>query len=99
MPIDHFTNKTADTFQNRYWINATYWEKGGPVFCTFHPSTCFFYLADIFKYLIRGNKMRSHYFHIILKYEYFYSLSDSLSSALIAGISWAICCNAPSEKV
>ncbi|KAF9456269.1 peptidase S28 [Collybia nuda] len=33
MPIDHFGNSsTAATFQNRYWVNATYWEKGGPVF-------------------------------------------------------------------
>ncbi|KAF9477070.1 hypothetical protein BDN70DRAFT_995230 [Pholiota conissans] len=32
MPIDHFTHKTTESFQNRYWINATYWEPGGPVF-------------------------------------------------------------------
>ncbi|KAF5361184.1 hypothetical protein D9758_009040 [Tetrapyrgos nigripes] len=35
MPIDHFSNTTMNnisTFQNRYWINATYYEPGGPVF-------------------------------------------------------------------
>ncbi|KAH7868097.1 uncharacterized protein C8R40DRAFT_1178208 [Lentinula edodes] len=35
MPLDHFANSTDDgvtTFQNRYWINATYYEPGGPVF-------------------------------------------------------------------
>lgn len=35
MPLDHFANSTVDgvtTFQNRYWINATYYEPGGPVF-------------------------------------------------------------------
>ncbi|KAI0343677.1 peptidase S28 [Trametopsis cervina] len=31
MPIDHFGN-TSGTFKNRYWINATYYEPGGPVF-------------------------------------------------------------------
>ncbi|KAJ3574762.1 hypothetical protein NP233_g1547 [Leucocoprinus birnbaumii] len=32
LPVDHFDNKTHLTFKNRYWINSTYWEKGGPVF-------------------------------------------------------------------
>jgi hypothetical protein len=32
MPIDHFMNKTTATFLNRYWVNATYWKQGGPVF-------------------------------------------------------------------
>ncbi|KAJ3828136.1 peptidase S28 [Lentinula raphanica] len=35
MPLDHFANSTVDgvaTFKNRYWINATYYETGGPVF-------------------------------------------------------------------
>ncbi|TFK37404.1 peptidase S28 [Crucibulum laeve] len=32
MPIDHFTDKTKKTFNNRYWINATYFKSGGPVF-------------------------------------------------------------------
>ncbi|EIN06329.1 peptidase S28 [Punctularia strigosozonata HHB-11173 SS5] len=31
MPFDHFGNNSG-TFQNRYWINDTYYEKGGPVF-------------------------------------------------------------------
>ncbi|THU93213.1 peptidase S28 [Dendrothele bispora CBS 962.96] len=35
MPLDHFSNTSLNgtsTFQNRYWINATYYEPGGPVF-------------------------------------------------------------------
>ncbi|KAF8959584.1 peptidase S28 [Flammula alnicola] len=32
IPIDHFTQKASARFDNRYWINATYWEPGGPVF-------------------------------------------------------------------
>ncbi len=36
MPIDHFGHDTA-TFQNRYWVNSTYWEPGGPVFCELIP--------------------------------------------------------------
>ncbi|KAJ4488343.1 peptidase S28 [Lentinula aciculospora] len=35
MPLDHFSNSTVDgvtTFKNRYWMNATYYEPGGPVF-------------------------------------------------------------------
>ncbi|KAJ4480382.1 peptidase S28 [Lentinula edodes] len=35
MPLDHFANSTVDgvtTFENRYWINTTYYEPGGPVF-------------------------------------------------------------------
>ena len=32
MPIDHFDNTTSETFRNRYWINATYYVPGGPVF-------------------------------------------------------------------
>ncbi|KAH8111742.1 peptidase S28 [Phellopilus nigrolimitatus] len=31
MPLDHFGNST-ETFKNRYWINDTYYEPGGPVF-------------------------------------------------------------------
>ncbi|KJA19598.1 hypothetical protein HYPSUDRAFT_44157 [Hypholoma sublateritium FD-334 SS-4] len=31
MPVDHFGHETA-TFQNRYWVNSTYWQPGGPVF-------------------------------------------------------------------
>ena len=33
MPIDHFNNKTSLTFKNRFWINDTFYEPGGPVFC------------------------------------------------------------------
>ncbi|PPQ80737.1 hypothetical protein CVT25_001857 [Psilocybe cyanescens] len=32
IPIDHFTRESVATFQNRYWVNATYWKEGGPVF-------------------------------------------------------------------
>ncbi|KZV63333.1 peptidase S28 [Peniophora sp. CONT] len=32
MPIDHFSNETTATFKNRYWVNATYYVPGGPVF-------------------------------------------------------------------
>ena len=31
MPIDHFGNTTG-TYKNRYWINDTHYEQGGPVF-------------------------------------------------------------------
>lgn len=39
MPIDHFSNgNDTRTFRNRYWINQTYYQPGGPVFCkTFSP--------------------------------------------------------------
>ncbi|KAF8885052.1 serine carboxypeptidase S28-domain-containing protein [Gymnopilus junonius] len=32
IPIDHFGHKTSATFSNRYWLNATYYKSGGPVF-------------------------------------------------------------------
>ncbi|KAF8894239.1 serine carboxypeptidase S28-domain-containing protein [Gymnopilus junonius] len=32
VPIDHFGHKTSATFSNRYWLNATYYKSGGPVF-------------------------------------------------------------------
>jgi hypothetical protein len=32
MPIDHFWNKTDETYMNRYWVNDTWYEPGGPVF-------------------------------------------------------------------
>lgn len=40
MPIDHFASDVSKggTFKNRYWLNATYYEAGGPVFRTSHPS-------------------------------------------------------------
>ncbi|TFK48520.1 peptidase S28 [Heliocybe sulcata] len=31
MPIDHFGNASG-TYPNRYWVNATYYKPGGPVF-------------------------------------------------------------------
>lgn len=31
MPIDHFSD-SSDTFPNRYWLNDTYYQPGGPVF-------------------------------------------------------------------
>ncbi|KAI0630671.1 serine carboxypeptidase S28-domain-containing protein [Trametes polyzona] len=31
MPLDHFGG-TPGTFNNRYWVNATYYKAGGPVF-------------------------------------------------------------------
>jgi hypothetical protein len=37
MPLDHFSDEQR-TFKNRYWINATYYKAGGPVFsaCLHH---------------------------------------------------------------
>ncbi|KAJ7743079.1 serine carboxypeptidase S28-domain-containing protein [Mycena metata] len=32
MPLDHFNASNRQTFPNRYWVNATYYEAGGPVF-------------------------------------------------------------------
>ncbi|KAJ7918777.1 peptidase S28 [Mycena leptocephala] len=32
MPLDHFNASNRRTFPNRYWVNATYYEPGGPVF-------------------------------------------------------------------
>ncbi|KAF7301782.1 Peptidase S28 [Mycena indigotica] len=32
MPLDHFNSMNDKFFKNRYWINATYYEPGGPVF-------------------------------------------------------------------
>jgi hypothetical protein len=32
MPIDHFNESDLRTYKNRYWINATYYREGGPVF-------------------------------------------------------------------
>jgi hypothetical protein len=32
MPLDHFNASNRETFPNRYWVNATYYEPGGPVF-------------------------------------------------------------------
>ncbi len=40
MPIDHFASDVSKsgTFKNRYWLNATYYEAGGPVFRGSHIS-------------------------------------------------------------
>lgn len=32
IPIDHFNNSDSRTFQNRYWVNSTFYQPGGPVF-------------------------------------------------------------------
>ncbi|KAJ7281962.1 peptidase S28 [Mycena rebaudengoi] len=32
MPLDHFNRGNHETFRNRYWVNASYYEPGGPVF-------------------------------------------------------------------
>jgi hypothetical protein len=32
IPLDHFNYLDKRTFQNRYWMNGTYYEKGGPIF-------------------------------------------------------------------
>lgn len=32
MPIDHFNDSDHRTYKNRYWVNATYYKEGGPVF-------------------------------------------------------------------
>jgi hypothetical protein len=32
LPVDHFNPQDARTFENRYWMNDTFYEKGGPVF-------------------------------------------------------------------
>ena len=32
MPIDHFNQSDHRTYKNRYWVNATYYKEGGPVF-------------------------------------------------------------------
>ncbi|TWU70471.1 hypothetical protein ED733_000543 [Metarhizium rileyi] len=31
MPVDHFDSSNRDTFQNRYFVNDTYYKPGGPV--------------------------------------------------------------------
>ncbi|KAG7096655.1 hypothetical protein E1B28_004070 [Marasmius oreades] len=32
LPLDHFDANSNATFKNRFWVNATYYEVGGPVF-------------------------------------------------------------------
>lgn len=32
IPFDHFNASDSRTFQNRYWVNSTFYEPGGPVF-------------------------------------------------------------------
>lgn len=35
IPIDHFgTTNNTDSFANRFWVNDTYYESGGPIFRT-----------------------------------------------------------------
>ncbi|KAI5199773.1 hypothetical protein E4T39_06072 [Aureobasidium subglaciale] len=44
LPVDHFNTSDNRTYNNRYWINGTHYQEGGPVFfCDFgegnaHPS-------------------------------------------------------------
>jgi hypothetical protein len=33
MPLDHFTNASATTFDNKYWVNADYYKSNGPIIC------------------------------------------------------------------
>lgn len=32
IPVDHFNESDTTTFQNRYWVNSTFYQPGGPVF-------------------------------------------------------------------
>jgi hypothetical protein len=32
LPVDHFNKDDSRTYSNRFWINDTYYESGGPVF-------------------------------------------------------------------
>jgi Serine carboxypeptidase S28 len=32
MPVDHFNDHDTRTYKNRYWINDTYYQEGGPIF-------------------------------------------------------------------
>ncbi|KAJ4424201.1 hypothetical protein N0V82_001067 [Gnomoniopsis sp. IMI 355080] len=32
IPVDHFNTSDLRTYQNRYWVNATFYEPGGPIF-------------------------------------------------------------------
>lgn len=32
MPVDHFNKSDTRTYNNRYWVNDTYYQPGGPVF-------------------------------------------------------------------
>lgn len=32
MPVDHFNEDDARTYNNRFWVNDTYYQPGGPVF-------------------------------------------------------------------
>lgn len=33
MPLDHFSNDSGIFFNNRYWVNADYYQTGGPIIC------------------------------------------------------------------
>lgn len=37
MPLDHFDSSSSKTFKNRYWVNSSYYEPGGPVFREIYP--------------------------------------------------------------
>jgi len=32
MPIDHFNSSDTRTYNNRYWVNDTFYQPGGPIF-------------------------------------------------------------------
>ncbi|GAM89198.1 hypothetical protein ANO11243_072350 [Dothideomycetidae sp. 11243] len=32
LPVDHFNESDTRTYGNRFWVNATYYQQGGPVF-------------------------------------------------------------------
>ncbi|KAL7274978.1 hypothetical protein RUND412_002091 [Rhizina undulata] len=32
LPVDHFGDGSAGTFRNRYWVDDTYYQPGGPIF-------------------------------------------------------------------
>lgn len=34
LPLDH-TDSNSETFSNRYWVDETFYQPGGPVFCKY----------------------------------------------------------------
>lgn len=68
MPIDHFSN-ASETFKNRYWVNATYYQSGGPVFREILLRILSMLMSDtVSQFLILENKMPSHCCRITYKY-------------------------------
>lgn len=33
MPLDHFSNDSQISFQNRYWVNTDHYKPNGPIIC------------------------------------------------------------------